>query len=138
MCVNKSTRQKHNLIFSVHRVFLFATQSQSLFDYFAVLGSLQSPWISLAPSLVISLMDRQYHNFPYFIPLPNVQSTLALRTPRYYGHPANADKSHPPPGETHKEMTETNSRYYGLSLLWKCGHFPAPKRDISLFFFLSL
>ena len=97
MCVNKSTRQKHNLIFSVHRVFLFATQSQSLFDYFAVLGSLWSPWISLAPSLVISLMDRQYHNFPYFIPLHNVQSTLALRTPRYYGHPANADKSQPPP-----------------------------------------
>ena len=28
------------------------------------------------------------------------------------------------------EMTETNSRYYGLSLLRKWGHFPAPKHDI--------
>ena len=37
-----------------------------------------------------------------------LQSTLALRTPRYYGQPANADKSQPS-GETHKEMTETNS-----------------------------
>ena len=44
----------------------------------------------------------------------------------------------PPPGETLKEMTETNSRYYGLSLLWKCGHFPAPKRDISLVFSLAI
>ena len=60
-----------------------------------------------------------------------IQSTLALRTPRYYGHPANADKSQPP-GETHKEMTETNSLFYGLSLLRKCRRFPAPKRDISL------
>ena len=42
-------------------------------------------------------MDRQDHNFPYFILLHNVQSTLALRTLRYYGHPANADKSQPPP-----------------------------------------
>ena len=25
-----------------------------------------------------------------------LQSTLALRTPRYYGHPANAEKSQPP------------------------------------------
>ena len=64
----------------------------------------------------------------------HIQSTLALGTLRYYGHPANADESRPP-SETHKEMTETNSRFYGLSLLQKCGHFPAPKRDISLFFF---
>ena len=53
--------------------------------------------------------------------------TLALWTPRYYEHPANADKSQPP-GETHKEMTETNSSYYRLLLLRKCGHFPTPKR----------
>ena len=33
-----------------------------------------------------------------------------------------------PPGETHKEMTDTNSRYYRLLLLRKCGHFPTPKR----------
>ena len=37
------------------------------------------------------------------------------------GHHANADKSQLH-GEKHKEMTETNSRYYGLSLLLKCGH----------------
>lgn len=44
-----------------------------------------------------------------------------------------------PPGEIHKEMTEINSRYYGLSLLRKCRHFhappPIPQRDILLFFF---
>ena len=73
-----------------------------------------------------------------------LQSTLALRTTRYYGHPANAEKSTPPPpppsGETHKEMTETNSRYYGLSIYITeiGGHLPPPKRDISLVFFLSL
>ena len=52
--------------------------------------------------------------------------TLAFWTPRYYGHPANVDKSQPP-GETHKEMTETNSCYYRLSLLRKCRHFPTPQ-----------
>ena len=70
-----------------------------------------------------------------------LQSTLALRTPRYYGHPANAEKSNPPPpGETHKGMTGTNSRYYGLSIYITeiGGHLPPPKRDISLVFFLSL
>ena len=36
-----------------------------------------------------------------------VQSTLALWTPCYYGHPANTDSRH---------LTETNSRYYKLSL----------------------
>ena len=41
-----------------------------------------------------------------------LQSTLALRTPRYYGQPANADKSQPP-GETLKEMTKPTP-YYGL------------------------
>jgi len=136
MCVNKSTRQKQNLIFSVYRVFLFVTQSQSLFDYLAVLGSLYSPWISLAPSLVISLMDRQYHNFSYFIRLHNVQSTLALRTPRYYGHPANVNNGQPPPprpGETHKEMTETNSRYYGNMV-----NFLPPSATFHLFFSLAI
>ena len=43
-----------------------------------------------------------------------IQSTLALRAPRYYGHPADADKRQPL-GETYEEMTETNSRYYGNS-----------------------
>ena len=56
-----------------------------------------------------------------------------MRTFCYYGHSATADKSQPP-GETHKEMTEINSRHYGLLLLRKCGHFHAPQRDISLVF----
>ena len=44
-----------------------------------------------------------------------MQSTLALWTPRFLGHPAFADMCHPPPppGEMYKEMTETNSHYYG-------------------------
>lgn len=50
------------------------------------------------------------------------------------GHPANADKSQLPPCETHKEMTETNSHYSYR----KGGHFPAPKRDISLIFSLAI
>ena len=52
------------------------------------------------------------------------------------GHLAITDKSQLH-GETHKEMTETNPRYYGLLLLRKCGHFSAPKRVFHLFF-LSL
>ena len=44
----------------------------------------------------------------------------------------------PTPGETRKETTETNSRYHGLPLLRKCGHVPAPKRDISLVFSLAI
>ena len=46
----------------------------------------------------------------------DLQSTLALRTPRYYGHHPLGDKSQTP-GETHKEIAEitpvfTDSRYY--------------------------
>ena len=41
----------------------------------------------------------------------HIQSTLALRTPRYHVHPLIADGSQPP-GITHKEMTERDSRYY--------------------------
>ena len=55
----------------------------------------------------------------------HIQSTLALRTPRYHGHPLTADGSQPP-GITHKEMTERNSRYYWISLLRKREHFYAP------------
>ena len=36
-----------------------------------------------------------------------VQSTLALRTPCYYGHPANADSCWIP-GENYRHLTETN------------------------------
>ena len=67
----------------------------------------------------------------YFKPV--LQSTLALRTPRYYGHPVNADKSLLP-GEKHKEMNEASPCYYGLSLLRKWGHFPTPKCDLSRVF----
>ena len=35
-----------------------------------------------------------------------------MRTPRYYGHSATADRNKPP-SETHKEMTDMNSRCYG-------------------------
>ena len=46
---------------------------------------------------------------------------LALRTPCVYEHPA-----------------KINSRYYGISLLRKCGHFNAPLRDISPVFSLTV
>ena len=56
--------------------------------------------------------------------------------------PRHADRSQSP--ETHKEMTEINSCYYGPSLLRKCGNFhtappppPLPEDFFSLFF-LSL
>ena len=61
------------------------------------------------------ILNRKSRFAGWDVPLPVtsylsfvLQSTLALRTPRYYGQPANADKSQPS-GETHKEMTETNS-----------------------------
>ena len=47
-------------------------------------------------------------------------------------HPAKADKIQPP-GETRKEMTEINSRYYVFSLLRKCGHCPQA-RNFTCFF----
>ena len=67
------------------------------------------------------------------ISLPNTVDSRLADTSLLWT-PSNADKSQLP-GEMHKEMTETNSRYYGLSLLQKCEHFPAPKRDISVVFF---
>ena len=48
-----------------------------------------------------------------------VQLTLTLQTPNYNGHPAIANKSQPP-RKMHEEMTEINSCYYRLLLLWKC------------------
>ena len=59
----------------------------------------------------------------------HLQSTLALRTPRYYRHPAIANKG-PPPGETHKEMIEVNSRYYRRN----CDTFMLPVRNFPCFF----
>ena len=46
-----------------------------------------------------------------------VQSTLALRSPRYYGHPVNTDSCKIPSEICYRRLTETISRYYGLSLL---------------------
>ena len=57
-----------------------------------------------------------------------LQSTLALQTPRCYGHPANADKTQRP-DETRKEMTEINSRYYG-----NADTFLPPRATFHLFF----
>ena len=46
------------------------------------------------------------------------KSTIALRTPCYYGHPLLWAKSSPPPGESYRGgFTENDSRYCGLSLL---------------------
>ena len=56
--------------------------------------------------------------------------TSLLRTPYHCRQEAS-------PGETHKEMTEIYSRYYGLSLLRKWGHFHNPRHDISLVFSLA-
>ena len=66
-----------------------------------------------------------------------IKSTLALRTPRYYGLPTNADKRQPP-GETHKEMTQTNSRYYGLSCYYRNADTFLPPSATFHLFFLSL
>ena len=46
-----------------------------------------------------------------------LQSTLALRTPRYYGHPDNTDRTKSPEKINYRRLNEINSRYYGLSLL---------------------
>ena len=47
----------------------------------------------------------------------SVQSTLVLRTPRYYGHPSIADKRHPPEKRRKKWLKYTpaitDSRYHG-------------------------
>ena len=66
-----------------------------------------------------------------------VQSTPALRTPRYYGHPAITDSSKIP-GESYKRLTEINSRYYGLSLLRTYGHFIRSQRHNFIVFSLVI
>ena len=53
-----------------------------------------------------------------------VQSTLALRTPRYYGHPLLRTKSNPPPGVSYTGLSENDSRYCGLSLLRASNYVP--------------
>ena len=65
-----------------------------------------------------------------------LQSTPALRTPRYYGHLAITDSSKIP-GESYRRLTEINSRYYGLSLLRTYGHLIRSQR-CNLLFSLSI
>ena len=66
-----------------------------------------------------------------------VQSTPALRTPRYYGHPAITDSSKIP-GESYRRLTEINSHYYGLSLLRTYGHFIRSQRHNCIVFSLVI
>ena len=54
----------------------------------------------------------------------SLQSTLALGTPRYYGHPLLRTKSSPPPGESYRGLTENYSCYCGFSLLWTPNYVP--------------
>ena len=65
----------------------------------------------------------------------SIQSTPALRTPRYYGHPAITDSSKIP-DESYRRLTEINSRYYGLSLLRTYGHFIRSQRHNFIVFSL--
>ena len=55
--------------------------------------------------------------FKQFTPINYKQSTLALQTRRYYGHPLLWTKSSPSPGENYRGLTENDSHYCGLSLL---------------------
>ena len=82
--------------------------------------------ISVAIKLLYCLILTVYlsHLYQYlpWISVIHLQSTPALRTPRYYGHPAITDSSKIP-GESYSRLTEINSRYYGLlSLLRTYGH----------------
>ena len=44
-----------------------------------------------------------------------IQSSLALRTPRYYGLPDNKVAAKSPIKTDYRRLNEINSRYYGLS-----------------------
>ena len=66
----------------------------------------------------------------------SVQSTPALRTPRYYLHLAITDKREIP-GWNYKEIYENSSRYNGYSLLLTYGHFAWSQSKIFIVF-LSL
>ena len=66
-----------------------------------------------------------------------IQSTPALRTPRYYGHPAITDSSKIS-GESYRRLTEINSHYHGLSLLRTYGHFIRSQRHSYIVFSLVI
>ena len=53
-----------------------------------------------------------------------IQSTLGLRTPRYYRHPLLRTKSSTTSGEIYRGLTENDSRYCGLSLLRSSNYVP--------------
>ena len=82
----------------------------------------------LASILIINKIVSEGCIFKCTIDSRPTNSSL-LRTPYHCRQEAS-------PGETHKQLNEIYSRYYGLSLLWKCRHFHNPQRDISLLFLL--
>ena len=77
------------------------------------------------------MINYLFNNFNH------LQSTPALRTPRYYGHPAITDSSKIP-GESYRRLTEINSHYYGLSLLRTYGHFIRSQRHNFIVFSLII
>ena len=90
----------------------------------------------------LPLIINIYKKIPYYILYllrknEDIQSTPALRTPRYYGHPAITDSSKIP-GESYRRLTEINSRYYGLSLLRTYGHFIRSQRHNFIVFSLVI
>ena len=82
----------------------------------------------LASILIINKIVSEGCIFNCTIDSRPTNSSL-LRTPYHCRQEAS-------PGETHKELTEIYSRYYGLSLLWKCRHFHNPQSSFHLFFLL--
>ena len=76
---------------------------------------------------------RALFRFVYYLG-EAIQSTPALRTPRYYGHPTITDSSKIP-GESYRRLTEKSSCCYGLSLLRTYGHFIRSQRHNFLVFF---
>ena len=80
----------------------------------------------LASILIINKIVSEGCIFNCTIDSRPTNSSL-LRTPYHCRQEAS-------PGETHKELTEIYSRYYGLSLLWKCRHFHNPQSSFHLFF----
>ena len=92
------------------------------------------PFSGLLVSSFVLQTLAQGPTFSHFI---QVQSTPALRTPRYYGHPAITDSSKIP-GESYRRLTEINSLYYGLSLLRTYGHFIRSQRHNFIVFSLVI
>ena len=75
---------------------------------------------NMQSALVVGGWGGYYHGL-FKLSNLHLQSTLALRTPRYYGHPINKD-SCKIPGQSYRRLTENKPRYYGLSLLRTYGH----------------